>query len=338
MEVSSAFAMLAGFIVLLVWGSRIGQSLGDDMAFWINAAAAPSDVNQTQMMPMFIHTIKVIGIATGPFFAVLIFVGVMANVIQVRFRITPQALKPKFTRINPINGFKQKFSIASLVELMKNILKLGIVGIPAALTLWSYRIPLLSLGDATPAAAGALAVKLTLVIGFEVAAIYVLVAILDYLWQRFQFEKSIRMTKEEVKQEARQQDIAPELKAAQRRRQRDMARRRMLSDVPDADVIITNPTHYSIALRYDPDLGAPQVLAKGVDLLALRIREIAEDAGVMRVENKPLARELYARVDVGQVIPGDMFAAVAEVLAYVYRLEQRAPRNDSGEPRRMQHA
>jgi flagellar biosynthetic protein FlhB len=132
------------------------------------------------------------------------------------------------------------------------------------------------------------------------------------------------MSKHEVKQEARQQELAPELKAQQRRRQRDMARRRMLSDVPTADVVITNPTHYSIALKYDSEIGAPQVVAKGVDLLALRIREIAEEAGVMRVENRPLARELYASVEVGHTIPADLFAAVAEVLAYVYRAEERS--------------
>ena len=339
MEVSSAFAMLTGFIVLLIWGSKVSGSLSRDMTYWIHSAGHPEKVQRAEMMKMFTHTVMVIGYATAPFFAALVLVGVLSNVLQIRFRFTPQALKPKFSRINPISGFKQKFSISSLVELLKNLLKLAVVGIPATISLWGHRNELLSLGDSTPAAAGALAVKLVLTIGFQVAAIYVAVAIVDYLWQRYQFEKSIRMSKQEIKQEMRQQDIAPELKAAQRRRQRDAARRRMLLDVPDADVIITNPTHYSIALRYDPDLGAPQVLAKGVDLLALRIREIADEAGVMRVENRPLARELYARVEVGQVIPGDMFAAVAEVLAYVYRLERRTPgSSDESRNRRMQHA
>ena len=161
-------------------------------------------------------------------------------------------------------------------------------------------------------------------IGFRVAGIYVAIAIVDYIWQKHRYEKNLRMTKQEVKQEARQQELAPELKAAQRRRQREAARRRMLSDIPTADVIITNPTHYAVALKYDNEVGAPQVVAKGVDLLALRIREIADDAGVMRVENRPLARELYATVEVGHTIPAELFAAVAEVLAYVYRAEERA--------------
>jgi flagellar biosynthetic protein FlhB len=335
MEVASAFAMLGGFLLLLVWGDNVGERLGHDMKYWIARAANPGSVQESNMMEMFLHTLKVLAYTTGPFLGVMVLVGFVSNVIQIRFKVTPEALKPKLSRINPINGLKQKFSMSSLVELVKNVLKLLVVGIPAALSLWSHREELLALGSSTPGQAGLLAAKLVLLIGFQVAGIYVVIAILDYIWQRYQFEKSIRMTKQEVKQEARQQDIAPELKAAQRQRQREAARRRMLLDVPEADVIITNPTHYSIALRYDPDLGAPQVLAKGVDLLALRIREIADEAGIMRVENKPLARELYARVEVGQVIPGDMFAAVAEVLAYVYRLEQRTPGEAA---RRMQHA
>lgn len=332
MEVSSAFAMLAGFAVVALWGPHVWQALAVDAQHWFGDAARVHELNQEDVMGIFVHVMRTVAITTGPFLLVLALVAVLSQVSQVRFRVTPEALKPKFSRINPISGFKQKFSPAALVELAKNVIKIIVVGVPASITLWNSRDRLMALGEVEPAAAGVIAIELIVRIGLEVAAIYVLIGILDWFWQRYRFEKSIRMTKQEVKQEMRQQDISPELKAAQRRRQREAARRRMLQDVADADVIITNPTHYSVALTYDSELGAPKVVAKGVDLLALRIRELAAEAGVTRVENVPLARELYARVEVGQFIPADMFATVAEVLAYVYRLERRAPRAQTATP------
>jgi len=333
MEVGSAFAMLAGFGVLVTWGGSLLNGLASEMHYWMSKTVQ-HDVSQASAGEMFRHVVATTGLALAPFFAAMAFVAVFSNVIQVGLKITPSALKPKFSRINPLQGFKQKFSITSLVELFKNVAKLVIVGAPATMTLWTHRFDLLALADVPPAAAGLLAVKMITTIGLQVAGIYMVVAIGDYLWQRRQFEKGIRMSKQEVRTEAKQQDVAPEIKAAQRRRQRDASRRRMLQDVGNADVIITNPTHYAVALKYDAETGTPTVVAKGVDLLALRIRELAEDAKVMRVENRPLARELYARVEVGHMIPGDLFAAVAEVLAYVYRMEQRQPGASESDRRR----
>lgn len=321
-EVSSAFAMLGGFALIAVWGPHMLAAVSGEMKQGLSDSGTTT-LKAADLQEMFLHTVKVITYAVGPFFVAMAVVGLAANLIQVKFQFTPQVLKPRLNRINPINGFKQKFSINAVFELFKNLAKLAVVTIPAILILWGAKDQLLMLGDMPPIAAGALAVKLTLDIGFKIGMIYVTIAIIDYLFQRYRHEKSIRMSKQDVKTEMRQQDVAPELKAAQRRRQRDAARKRMLSEVPNADVIITNPTHYSIALRYDPEIGAPQVIAKGVDLLALRIREIAEQNNVMRVENRPLARQLYASVEVGQVIPPEMFAAVAEILAFVYKTQDR---------------
>lgn len=342
MEVNSALAILAGFGVLLLWGPQVWKSMSAEMVHFLGDGAGQGAghhaLSPRIAMEMFFHVVKVMLVTTGPFLLVMAVVGVGASVLQVKFKVTPQVIKPRLSKINPINGFKQKFSPASLVELAKNVVKMVVVGAPAALTLWQNRDDLMALGAAEPLVAGKLTARLIIEIGFKVAAVYIVIAIADYIWQRHRYEKQIRMTKQEVKQEMRQQDMAPELKAQQRRRQREAARRRMLADVPTADVIITNPTHYSIALRYDPDLGAPQVVAKGVDLLALRIREIAEEHGVMRVENRPLARELYGAVEVGQVIPAELFTAVAEVLAFVYRTNSRR-RDDWTQPRRaLEHA
>jgi flagellar biosynthetic protein FlhB len=322
-EVNNAFAMLGGFILLIFWGPHVWGTLSDEM-IRILSTFSSKEMTTGDVFQLMMHELKVMAISVGPFMAVLLFVGVAASVVQVRPKITMSVLQPKLSRINPIGGFKQRFGPASLVELAKNLLKLAAVAAPAFYLLWKHRMELLALGDVAPAAAGAFAASLAVKIGLAVAGVYVAIAIADYVWQKYRFEKQIRMTRHEVKQEHRQQEIAPELKAMQRRRQREMARRRMLADVPNADVVITNPTHYAIALKYEAQQGAPQVVAKGVDLLALRIREIAQENGVTRVENRALARELYDRVEIGAVIPPELFGAVAEVLAYVYRLNNRS--------------
>lgn len=336
-EVNNAFAMMAGFLLLMLWGEHMWREMSNEMVRVFRQldtlVLTPASVTD-----LFFHTVKICAIAVGPFMVLLAAVGVFASAVQVKPRITPGAIKPRFSKINPISGFKQKFSPAALVELAKNVFKMLVVGGPAAWVVWRRKEEILTLGDVDPRAAGMATVDIVKQIGLTVASIYLVIAIADFFWQRYRFEKQIRMSKSDVKQEARQQEVAPELKAQQRRRQRDMARRRMLAEVPNADVIITNPTHFAIALRYDPEEGAPLVLAKGADLLAKRIREIADEHNIMRVENKPLARELYARVEVGHLIPGDLFGAVAEILAYVYRLERRQPSQNDSYMRSMEHA
>ncbi len=322
MEVNSALAILAGFGLLALWGPHVLDRI--DAYF----AAIFIETRYVAAGGTSLAKVAGEGLRTGlsvtiPFLLVMMFAGVLANLIQNRFRITPEVIKPRLKRINPINGFKQKFSPQQLVELVKNVVKMIAVAVPALIILWARRDDLLMLtaGSAGNAAMtlGLLIVQLGLTVGF----IYIFIGVLDWFWQKWRYEKQIRMTKYEVKQEMRQQDMAPELKAQQRRRQREAARSRMLAAVPEADVVITNPTHFSIALAYDPDDGAPRVVAKGADLLARRIRELADEHGVMRVENPPLARALYAQVEVGQYIPGEMFAAVAEVLAFVFRAQGR---------------
>ncbi len=325
MEINSAFAMLAAFGILAFAGPGIWTRLQEDMVQRLRALGTmgTTDFTINDTMTMFVDVIKVMSIVTAPIMLGMLVVGVLASVVQVKPKITPSVIKPRFSKLDPIKGAKQRFGPAALFELAKSLMKMLAVGIPAGHVVWTRRAELLSLGDAEPIAAGLVTVDIIMSIGFRVAGIYVGIAIIDYLYQRHRYEKNLKMTKHEVKQEFKQQELSPEMKAAQRRRQRDMARRRMLSDVPGADVVITNPTHYAIALKYDSESGAPQVVAKGVDLLALRIREIADESGVMRVENRALARELYASVDVGHLIPAELYAAVAEVLAYVYRAEER---------------
>lgn len=262
---------------------------------------------------------------TAPFAIAGVVVGVIASAIQVKPRITPEVLKPRFSMINPINGVKRLFSLRSLVRTVKDIAKIAITGAVAYWVLRSSLEDLMSLLGAPPGLAMSVVGVLILKVGFSIAAIYMVIAVADLLYERWQTERDMRMTKDEVKREFREQDLGPEVKAQLKRRQREMAVRRMMSEVPDADVVIVNPTHYAVALRYASAYPAPKVVAKGADHVARRIIEAARAHGVTVRREPPLARSLYAAAEVGQYIPADAFGAVAEILAHVYRTTGRSP-------------
>jgi flagellar biosynthetic protein FlhB len=240
-------------------------------------------------------------------------------VAQVRPRLVLANLKPDFKRVSPKAGAKRIASSHSVVELVKSVGKLSVVAGVVVLTLWPQRDELASLGVLDPVAEMRFVGGLVLDLAWRVLATIAVIAVADVGWSRYSHEKSLKMSKEEVKQEHKNQDMAPELKGRIRGRARQMARTRMLGDVRKADVIVTNPTHFAVALAYTSGQNAPRVLAKGADLLAFRIRELAREHDVAIVENPPLARQLYADVEVGQEVPVQMFALVAEVLAYVWR-------------------
>jgi flagellar biosynthesis protein FlhB len=249
--------------------------------------------------------------------------GVAASALQNKPSLTMTRLKPDFKRLNPLPGFKRFVSPHSLVELVKSLLKLATVGGIVFLTLYPHFPQLVQLGQVEPTETLGIVGSLAVSLVWRVLGTLLVIALADIVWSRHSFEKSLKMSKEEVKQEAKQQDLPPEVKSKLRQKQRQLARARMLGQVKNADVVVTNPTHYAVAVAYDPSDGAPRVLAKGVDLLALRIRELADEHDVAIVENRPLARHLYATVEIGHYIPADAFAAVAEVLAFVWRTSKR---------------
>ena len=249
--------------------------------------------------------------------------GVLANVGQVGFRPSLESLKPDFKRINPGPGFKNVFGPRIGVETAKALAKVSVVGAVAAMTL----VPMLKHLDAgvgtTPSALGGLLGSSARSIVERVVAAYSLIAILDFIWQRRRHAKALKMTKQEVKEEGRQTQLPPEVRAALRRRQVQAARARMMAAVPNADVIITNPTHYAVALVYDGSKPAPVVVAKGKNLVAAQIRRIAGENNVPIVPDPPLARSLHAGVEIDQMIPAELYAAVAQVLAFVYKMAGR---------------
>ena len=259
----------------------------------------------------------------GPIAGVCVAVGVIANIAQVGFRPSLTAIKPEFKRINPATGAKNLFGSRIIFELAKAIAKVTVVGVVAAMALIPEITNLGASVGTTPGALGKLMGASALAIAQRAAIAYLLIGVIDFIYQRRKHEKQLRMTKQEVKEEFKQHSLPPEVRSALRRRQMQIARARMMAAVPQADVVVTNPTHYAAALSYDGTKPAPVLVAKGQGYVALQIRKIAEENDVAIVPDPPLARALHASVEVGHMIPEDMYAAVAQVLAYVYRVAGR---------------
>ena len=247
-------------------------------------------------------------------------VGISANFAQVGFVMSAETLTPSFSKINPLEGFKRLFSQRAVFDAAKAALKAGLFGY----LIWSEisnSWPLLmGLSWLTPQGSMSAVGGMLKVVGFKVGFCWLALAGLDYYFQRKQVDKQLRMTKEELKQEMKDAESSPELKAAQHRRRRQLSKGRMLQAVAKADVIVTNPTHYAVAIQYDRQKhAAPIVVAKGADFLAAKIREVAAEHRVPLVPNPPLARALYKQCEIGDAVPRELFQAVAEVLAYVYK-------------------
>jgi len=248
----------------------------------------------------------------------------LANVSQVGFHVSWEAARPKLSKINPLNGIKRLFSLRSLVELVKSIFKITIIGVIAYLVVDSELPSLFPLADQSVWGMllfmGRIAFKTLLITCIVMMGF----ALLDYLYQRWEFEKSIRMSKQELKEEYRQSEGDPLIKSRIKRLQREMARKRMMASVPHADVVITNPTHLAVAIQYDQEeMNAPVVLAKGAGYVAEKIKEIAAENKIPVIENKPVAQVLYKITNIGDVIPENLYRAVAEILAHVYNLKEK---------------
>lgn len=260
----------------------------------------------------------------APVLVVVVVLGIFANVIMVGFVIAPKALMPKIDRIDPIKGFQNKFSLQAVGELVKSLLKLTIIIYVAWLVIKGELGLIPTLYDESALRIflymGRVAIKIFLVSTLPMVA----VAIADFIFQKWRFEEKLKMTRQEVKEEHKEMEGDPQVKSRIRNLQMEASRKRMMHEVPNADVVVTNPTHLSVAISYKPgEMPAPKVVAKGAGKIAERIREIARENGVPLVENRPLARNLYKTVEVGREIPDDLFQAVAELLAYVYRLKGR---------------
>lgn len=259
----------------------------------------------------------------APLAGVCLAVGLLANVGQVGFHPSFSVLRPDFKRINPVSGAKNLLGTRALFETGKALLKVIVVGAVAAMSLVPQLTHVGASVGTSPIALGTLMSTSAIGIAERVAFAYIAIGVIDLLYQRKKVAKGLKMSKQEVKDEAKQANGSPEVKGAIRRRQMQVARARMMAAVPQADVVITNPTHYAVALSYDGESPAPIVLAKGKDHLAAAIRRIAAENDVPIVPDPPLARSLHASVEIGQMIPSELYAAVAQVLAFVYRVASK---------------
>lgn len=326
-EITNAFEMLAAFLMLRFLAQYMGTSFVGNMRNLYTRIPEFANLYEGHIRvhlfrSVFIDSLTRILLIVLPFLLVGFVVAFITNLLQVKWKVTTKPLKPKFNKLNPVSGFKRFFSINSVVELIKSVLKLTLIGYVVYNYLKKNMPPIYMLYDLS-LNQGILQVGMLVInLGIRIALFYMLIAAADFVYQKVKFKKDMKMTKQEVKDEYKNSEGDPQIKSRQRQRMMESSRRRMMSNLPQADVVITNPTHFAVAIKYDPELyDAPYVVAKGADYLAQKIKDVAKENRIEIVENKPLARMLYANVDVGSVVPPELYQAVAEVLAFVYHLQ-----------------
>jgi flagellar biosynthetic protein FlhB len=323
-DLSGSLVLVAGLAVLSITGPAIAATGAASFRQILGEIAHPERATTAAGLSELMHTaMNTMLITVGPIAGACVAAALIGGAAQVGGRPRIQTLKPDFRRINPASGLKNLFGPNLPFEALKAIVKIGVVGAVAALTLLPGMTGLAATVGIQPAALSVTAGSRALGVAQHAAMAYILVGIVDYGWKRYRHEKELRMTKQELRDEVKHYGVSAEVKQALRRRQMQLARARMMAAIPTADVVVTNPTHYAVALRYDGSKTAPEVVAKGKDLIAAQIRRIAAENEVPVVADPPLARALHGSTEIGQVIPEELYAAVAKVLAYVYRMAGR---------------
>ncbi len=325
-EMATFFSILSALILLYFFGHWMLDGMGSFMK------DTYSNIEFNEMTPemavvLFGKVTLKLAITLLPAFLIMPFFAIAGKLLQNGIVLSSKAVMPDISKINPLSGLKNLFSMKSLVSLVKNVAKISVVGFVVYGVVSEEWLNLPMLMD----------MELVTAIGFTanlafriiIRTVWVLLAIgfIDYLYQRYNHKKKLKMSKEEVKEEHKESEGDPLVKARIRTVQRQIARQRMMQDVPEADFVVTNPTHLAVAVKYDKEnSSAPMVVAKGAGLIAERIKEIAKESAIPVIENKPLARSLFKFVDIGMVIPETLYKAVAEMLAYVYGLKNKKDR------------
>lgn len=322
-DVNTAILLFFVFIILLVIGNTMKTTMMDmyEKAF---TDYIFMEVTEEQVFEVMLDFGVEILIAIAPILLIAIVAGLASNFMQIGFLFTAEPLKMQLNRIDPIQGAKRIFSVRALVELVKSLLKIIVVGAITFTVIWINIDQIMMLVYKSVDSSLAFFGSITIQMGLAAAIALLIISVIDYAYQKFDFEKQNRMSKNDIKDEYKNIEGDPLIKSKIKEKQRQMAMQRMMSQVPEADVIITNPTHYAIALKYDENKAdAPYVVAKGVDFVALKIKDIAKHHNIQMVENRPLARALYGKCEIGDVIDEEFFQAVAEILAYVYRIQKK---------------
>jgi flagellar biosynthetic protein FlhB len=320
-DLTAAAVLMTGGIALSSMGPQIGGALSSLMKRGLTITREQA-LDSTQLIPTLTGAALDGLVACLPVLGLMLLAALLAPLALGGWSFSTQSLMPQFSRLNPLSGVKRLFEMKAVIELLKALAKFGIVAVIAALVLWKDASAMLALGREPTAQAILHAIQLTGSALILISAGMLVIAGFDVPYQLWQYAKNLKMTREEVRREMKESEGSPEVKGKIRQLQQQMARQRMMADVPKADVIVTNPTHFAVALKYDEKrMRAPIVIAKGVDLVAARIREIATEHSVPIFEAPPLARVLYKNVDIGGEVPSSVYVAVAQVLSYIYQLK-----------------
>lgn len=324
-ELTAAFDLIVLFLVLKVFMSFVGEKLLGFFSYIYNRM--PDFLNEIQKdmssvtVRNFMNDIILQFLLTClPFFIFGVVVTILVSIVQVGWKVTTKPMAPKLDKFNPINGFKRIFSKDAIFELIKSVLKIGVILYMAYSSIKSHQNDIFILYELPLKRAVALVGDIIINTGLKISIVYLIVGIVDYIYNKHKFNEDMKMTKQEVKDEFKNTEGDPAIKGQQRKRMQEASQRRMMQDVPKADVVITNPTHFAVAIKYDADTNqAPVVTAKGQDYVAMKIKEIARDNNIRIVENKPLARMLFHNVELGAEIPPELYRSVAEILAMIYK-------------------
>ncbi len=320
-DLTAAVSLAVALLLLYVFGQKAYVALHASMRALLSNDFAGNPTRVDDLRTLWSYAAYAAGVALVPLMAGLVVAIVAASLLQVGFLLTGKPLVPKFSKLNPLTGAKQLVNLRAGMRFVQSMAKL-IVVIGVGYAVIYMELPeILAMTRLSAAEVFALGAWVVFKLAAVLAALLIVLAIADYAYQKWQQEQDLKMTKEEVRKELKDMEGDPLMKQRRARVARQLAMQRVAAAVPQADVIVTNPTHYAVALKYDGEsMRAPKVVAKGADFLALRIRQLAALHGVPLIERKPLARALYAGVEVGQEVPPEHYAAVAEILAYVYRV------------------
>ncbi len=326
-EIGNCLGLFVFFIVLRFMAGSISNRFidlfGSVYRSIPNVTVYPSGQMPVRAMDaLFKNSLITILVIVLPMMVIGYIVAFTGDLVQVRWKPTAKPLQPKLSKINPIKGLKRIFSMNSVAELVKSLLKIGLA-IPIVYFYIRDKEGLIFILYEMPLVQAIVLIGTTIIdLGIRISAVYIIIAAADFGYQKWKFHKDMMMTKQEVKDEYKNTEGDPQVKGKIKRRMMEASRRRMMQKLPEADVVITNPTHYAVAIKYEPtERDAPYVIAKGEQYLAQRIKEIAKEHGVEIVENKPVARALYHNVEIGESVPPELYQAVAEILAFVYHLQ-----------------
>lgn len=321
-DLNSGLTLLFIAIVFSVYG----EQLYTNGRVFINQCfnfLSVENLDMASVKNIFIFMLKNGVIAAAPIILTVMTIGIISNIAQTGFMLSSEGMKPKFDKINPIQGFKRIFSKRTIMELLKTMLKVSLIAYIAYSFVKGKIFDILKTSDLNPSGIYPFVKDITDSQLVRMVIVILLIGVADYIFQKRQFKKDMKMSKQEVKEEYKQMEGDPQIKSKIRQKQREMAMRRMMQEVPKATVVVTNPTHFAVALKYEKEKdSAPLIVAKGADLVAFKIKEIAKENKVPIVENKTLARTLYARADINEQVPVELYQAVAEIIAYVYSLKK----------------